>query len=552
MRRDLARLADGRFDLAVVGGGIYGVTIAREAALRGLSVALIEKHDFGGATSWNSHKIVHGGLRYLQSADLRRMRESICERSTWLRIAPHLVRPQAFLMPTYGYGLRGRYALRAALAINDVLSTDRNRGLAPSRHVPPGRMLSPAETLERAPGIDPSGLTGGAMWHDGLMVSSERLLIAVLRSAVDAGAEAANYVAVMGLRRGRAGAVEAVHVRDEVSGSGLEVRARFVINAGGPWTVGAALPGGPSPGPGVRLAKAMNLVVRKVTGETAIGVARRFAVSGGRMRTDRRLFFLVPWRDVTLAGTTYLDTGEAPDSFGVQDEEIETFLAEINAAYPPAELRREDVRLVHAGLVPVVGVRGERADVDLATRNEIRDHAAEGHPGVMTVTGVKFTTARSVAEAAIDLAAAALGRSFAPSVSAERPVYGGAIADPDALAARETRGAFDAASADVLRRLIVHHGDRFRDLLAEHAGDPAALRPIAEGAAATRAEVLHAVREEMAHRLSDVVLRRTDLGSAGHPGDAALAAAAGVMAKDLGWTPERTEAEIADVRGLFP
>lgn len=551
MRRDLGRLADRVFDVAIVGGGIYGVSIAREAALRGLAVALVEKGDFGGATSANSHKIVHGGLRYLQSADFRRMRESIRERSAWLRIAPHLVRPQPFLMPTYGHGMRGREALAAALAVNDVLSADRNRGLGADRRIPAGRVVSREECLALAPGIDPTGLTGGAVWHDGLMESSERLLLAVLISAVEAGAEAANYVAATGIERDGAGRIAALRVRDARAGGELDVRTACVVNAGGPWSVGGSLAGAPRASREIRLAKAMNLVVRPVVRGHGIGVARRFADASGRMRGDRRLFFLVPWRDVTLAGTTYLATGESADGFAVVESEIETFLAEVNAAYPPARLAPTDVRLVHAGLVPVVGERQDAADVDLATRHEIRDHAQDGYPGVVTVAGVKYTTARGVAETVVDLLAASLGRPIAASTTAETPVYGGALDGVEAHLAREA-ALRPEVDRSVLARLVSHHGDRAGALLEAFRDEPASFHPIAAGAAATRAEILHAVRSEMALSLRDVVMRRTDLGTAGHPGDEALAAAAVVMAAELGWSPERTEAEIAETRRAFP
>jgi glycerol-3-phosphate dehydrogenase len=195
MKRELARLADTTFDVVVVGGGIYGAAIAREASLRGLAVALVEKGDFASATSSNSHKIVHGGLRYLQHGDLFRVRASIRERSALLRIAPHLVRVQSFLMPTYGHGLRGREALVAALSLNELLSFDRNRGLDRSRQIPPARMLSATECSRLAPGIPREGLTGGALWYDGLMIDSERMVLAFLMSAAEKGAALANYAA---------------------------------------------------------------------------------------------------------------------------------------------------------------------------------------------------------------------------------------------------------------------------------------------------------------------------------------------------------------------
>jgi glycerol-3-phosphate dehydrogenase len=552
MERDSRKLSAGRFDVAVVGGGIYGVCIGRDAALRGLAVALVEKEDFGGATSANSHKIVHGGLRYLQHGDLRRLRESIHERSAFLRIAPHLVRPQTFLMPTYGHGLRGREALFAALKLNDLLSLDRNRALEPSRRIPPARMVSRGECLRLAPGIPEQGLTGGALWHDGLMLNSERLLLAILRSAVEAGAEAVNYAeATEVLVSG--GRAEGLRVRDALAGDTFELRARVIVNAAGPWSVeGLGSSGAPPQKRTIRLAKAMNLVTRSILGEHAIGVARRFRDGSGAVQRDRRLFFLVPWHDRTLIGTTYLPYDGAPDGFAVTEPEIERFLDEVNSAYPPARLSRADVRLVHGGLVPVAVGREAAADVELATRYQIRDHAEEGLDGMITVTGVKYTTARGVAEAVVDRVSSKLGTQGPRSRSAEIPVWGGDVGQVEDYLAREIAAPPPGVTARTVRRLITHYGSRYRDVVEEAGGDTRRLGPIAEGTDVTGAEVTFAVRREMAAKLADVVFRRTDLGSAGHPGEVALAAAAALVARDLGWDEARVASEIAEVRRRFP
>ena len=549
MKRDLARLADATFDVGVVGGGIYGAAIAREATLCGLSVALVDKGDFAGATSSNSHKIVHGGLRYLQHADFVRVRESIRERSALLRIAPHLVRVQPFLMPTYGHGLRGREALLAALALNELVSFDRNRGLDRARRIPPGRMVSPSECLRLAPGIAREGLTGGALWHDGLMLDSERVVIAFLQSAAEEGAALANYAAASAplVRDGR---VEGMRVRDVLGGGELDVRARVVVDAGGPWSLAGAMAGaGPPDVRDVGLAKAVNLVLPPIVGDHAIGVGRRSRDARGRHRSDRRLFFLVPWRSSTLAGTIYLPYRGAADGLVVTEPEIEAFLEEIRSAYPPARLSRADVRLVHAGLVPVTGWREAAADVELATRYQIRDHV----DGMLTVTGVKYTTARGVAEGAVDRVAARLGRARRRASGAEAPLHGGRFeGGVDDFADREVAAAPPGVSARTVRHWIAAHGSRYRDVMELGQEEPRWLAPIAESTEVTGADVVHAIRHEMAVTLADVVFRRTGLGSAGDPGDPALRAAAGVASRELAWDEARVERELADVRRRFP
>ena len=235
MRRDPNRLAHTEYDLLVIGGGIYGVWATLDAAQRGLKVALIEQNDFGSGTSANSQRVVHGGLRYLQHGNIKRMRESIRERSTLLRIAGHLVQPMPFLVPTYGLGVRGRPAMFTAMKLNDLISADRNRGLAPSRQLPNGKLVSAEKCLELAPGVQAQGLTGAAMIYDAQVNNSERLALAVVEAAVQAGADVANHVRASGLIR-EAGRVVGVQADDLLSGKRLKIKAKVTLSCAGPWT----------------------------------------------------------------------------------------------------------------------------------------------------------------------------------------------------------------------------------------------------------------------------------------------------------------------------
>ncbi|MCG8605140.1 FAD-dependent oxidoreductase, partial [bacterium] len=188
MERNLSKLQASKFDVLIIGAGIYGAWTAWDAAQRGLSVALIDKGDFGAATSSNSLKIVHGGLRYLQHADIKRVRESTAERRTLMRVAPHLIHPMPCVMPTYGHALRGKEVMQTALFLNDLICFDRNRLSDPQKHIPRGRVVSRKECLRLIPGIDETGLSGGALWHDCQLYNSERMLMSILHSAVNVGA----------------------------------------------------------------------------------------------------------------------------------------------------------------------------------------------------------------------------------------------------------------------------------------------------------------------------------------------------------------------------
>lgn len=531
MQRDLRALADDRYDVLVAGGGIYGAALAWEAALRGLHVALVEQADFAAATSANSLKIIHGGLRYLQHGDLRRVRESVRERRALLRIAPHLVHPLPSIVPAYGHGLRGREVLALALLANNALSADRHRGLDdPQKRIPGGRMLSRGRTLALVPGIEQNGLTGGVLYADAQVWNAERLPLAFVRSAVERGARAANYAEVTGfLREGER--VVGAQVTDRLTGEVFEVRARHVVAAAGPWVnrlLGRA--GVPERG---RLIKAINVVVPPLFERAAVGIPSRGA-DGGRM------FFVVPWRGTSLVGTYYAPYEGDPEAFRVTRADVEAFLAAVNRAYPPAGLVTEFVTFVHGGLLPA-GTRGVR----LARHAAIREHGPDGAPGLLTVVGVKYTTARAIAERTVDRIFALRGQAPPRSASAVTRLYGGQIERFDDFLSEQIRRDPLAAGERAVRRLVHHYGSALPDVL-DHAGT-------AQGEeAALRAEVLYAVREEMAQTLADVVLRRTGLGAAGHPGEAALRQCARLMAGELGWSEARTRQEIEDVNAAYP
>ena len=227
MKRDLPALTNSRFDLLVVGAGIYGATIAWDAAQRGLSVALIDRGDFGGGTSANSAKTVHGGIRALQTGQLRELRSFVRERRTLCRIAPHLVHRLPFVIPTYSGITRHRLTMRAAFRLYDLLARDRNDRLDRSKQLPASRLVSRAECLELNPMIAPNGVTGGIIWHDCQMYNADRVVLAFVRSAVDAGATAANYLEVTGwISDGKR--VSGVTAQDRAGLNVLDIRARLL------------------------------------------------------------------------------------------------------------------------------------------------------------------------------------------------------------------------------------------------------------------------------------------------------------------------------------
>jgi glycerol-3-phosphate dehydrogenase len=528
--RDLTRLAAGQYDVLVIGGGIAGLTIAYEASSRGLRTALVEAGDFGGATSFNLQKTAHGGLRSLQSGRLDRALESIRERRALARIAPWLLRPLPFLVGTYRSWVRSRLALRAAFAIDGRLGRRRNDGLEPELHLPLPRLISKAATLRLFPGIQPDGLTGGAQWYDYQMVEAERLTFAFAEAADRRGADLANYVeAVAALHEGPR--VAGMEVRDALTGRSITIAARATVNASGAQVPAVmALFGDPR---SVPMLKAMNLV----TTVPARDIALAARSSAGRMLT------LVPWRGCALIGTSQMPLSHRSGA-RVTRAEVAAFVAEANTAFPALGLTPDRVSLVHRGIVPAAG----EGRSDLRTAAALIEHSGRS---AWSVLGLKYTTARAVAEKTIDAVARTIGVAVKPSRTAITTLPGAGIADHEALAIETGREAHLDVPLPTLRHLTARYAERAADIVRLMKGRLDWMGPLDMTCATTGAEVIHVVRQEMAVHLTDIVIRRTALGAAGHPGRAALESCAAVAAVELGWDAARIEDEIREVDQFY-
>jgi glycerol-3-phosphate dehydrogenase len=578
MKREFHQLAASTYDVLIIGGGIYGACAAWDAALRGLSVALLEKGDFGQATSSNTLRVIHGGLRYLQHGDLGRLRHSIQERTAFMRIAPHLVHPLPFVIPTYGHALRGREALFMALLINNVIGFDRNRLQDCQKYLPSGRIIRKKEFLRLFPGVEETGLTGGAIVYDCQMFSSERLVLSFVRSAVGAGARVANYAEVFELLS-KGDRVLGVKARNLLNGCEVEIRAKVVVNTTGPW-LDRVLSQGDSRSPtrNTAFSKAFNILInRQLIPRYALGIytRTRFKDRDALLSKGSRLLFLAPWHNRTLLGTVHLPYDCDPDQCRVTEEEIQSFLNEVNDAYPTAQLVRQDVCFTYGGLLPM----GSHAQggVQLVKHYRIRDHKKDdGVDGLISVMGVKFTEARHVAEKTVDLLVAKLGAMSRKSQTTMTPLYGGKIEQFSTFLAEEFRKKPQHVSRDAFQSLLYLYGSAYPEVLkyidsdfypcqSDHRvsifkGQP---KPSAEGcsdlsdefrsgdSSLLRAEVFHGIREEMAQKLTDVVFRRTSLSLPGNQKNEFVGMAAALMAKELDWDDVRTQRELSEVETVL-
>ncbi|HKS54265.1 MAG TPA: FAD-dependent oxidoreductase [Steroidobacteraceae bacterium] len=541
MQRNPAGLVGEEFDVLVIGGGAFGAAAARDAALRGLRTALIERSDFGGATSAECFKMVHGGIRYLQHADIPRLRASSHERSAMLRIAPHLVQPLPIAIPTYGHGRRGRAFLAAGATAYDLLTIDRNSGIRDrQRQIGRSRFLSRERLLGLFPHLRSPELSGAVVFEDGQMYNPARLVLAFVSSAVDAGASACNYLeATKFLWRGSS--VCGVRARDRVSGEEFEVRARLTLNAAGPWA--DYLQNDPERfGAWRRLPYSRDayfIVDRAPTSEYGVAVQGLSRDKDAMLGRATRHLFAVPWRDKTLIGVWHSLFPEFPDGAHVQPEELETWMAELNSVYPALQLSPSEVTFANCGLVPF-GETATATELSFGKESRLIDHrTAHGVAGLVSLVGIRFTTARADAARALDMLLRQLPRAPASANTARLPLAGGDIADFAAFEAQALLAKPAGVNDETLRALLRNHGTQYTQVLR---GRDTHTVP---DTTTLFAEIRHAIDREMAVKLEDVVMRRTELAAGSHPGRRALEAAAMEMANHLRWSDNRMREELS-------
>jgi glycerol-3-phosphate dehydrogenase len=518
-----------RFDLIIIGAGINGAGIARDASLRGLRVLVLDKGDVGsGTTSWST-RLIHGGLRYLEHHEIGLVRESLRERERLLRIAPHLVRPLPLLLPIYRGDQRGRLLIRAGMLAYDVMSLDKS--------LPGHRMLDRTASLGRAPGLAESGLLGAALFHDAQVEYPERLALENVLDARAHGAEIRTYHQVDQVLCAD-GRVLGVTGTDLLTGGPFRYAAPVVINVAGPWVdevlarsnleQRSRLIGG---------SKGSHIIVDPFPG------APRDALYA-EARQDGRPFFIIPWNDLYLVGTTDTRYDGALENVMAEEWEIDLLISETNRIIPTANLTRESVHYTYAGVRPLPHAPGV-SEGTITRRHIMQDHELEasgGARGLISIVGGKLTTYRELAQQCVDLVLGKLGRTAIRSRTAEMSLPGGRTD----LAWGEFAASF-ARESGLPRRTVEHllrvYGARAPEVLAT-ATTPD-LREVFDpltGAIAT--EVLWAFREEGARTLADVIARRTMTGLGPDAGIGADVAAAKIARDTLGWDAGKADMEV--------
>ena len=513
-------------DLLIIGAGINGAGIARDAAMRGFRTALVDKGDFGGGTSGRSSRLIHGGLRYLETGDLRLVFEASRERRTLLRIAPHLVWPRSFIFPIHEGGRLSWWKLAAGLMLYDTLAVFRNV----RRH----RMLGKRLIQRAEPHLRDRGLKGGGRYYDA-QCDDARLTLANVRSAHEHGALVVNYVVVDDFEPAD-GRVRRVRATDLVTNASYTIRARVIVNATGPWSDELRAKDGNS-APVLRRTKGVHVAVAR----NRIGNNEAIAMTSP---LDGRVMFVIPWGELAYIGTTDTDDLTDPDTVRATADDVIYLLRSANALFPEARLQPEDVVSTWAGIRPMVASPEARDPGAVSREHRI----LVSDSGVVSVIGGKLTTYRAIAEETVNVIEDNLrdidGRKPVGRAPTDtRPLPGGATQDLDVLTEEIAREGF---SKETATHLVHAYGTESAAVLNLAQSNPDLARPIVAGHPAIRAQLVHAIRREMAITLSDLLMRRTRLfyEVIGH----AVPEAPEVVelaAQELGWDAGRKASELA-------
>src|SRR6266850_3299764 len=519
------------FDLIIIGAGINGAGVARDAAMRGLKVLLLDKGDIGSGTSSWTTRLIHGGLRYLEHGEFGLVRESLREREALMHIAPHLITSLPFLVPIYTGARRGRWTMRAGMIAYDLLSFDKT--------LPSHRMLSKAETLHTLPALEPENLRGSAVYYDAQVEFAERLVLENAISAFEHGAAVLTYARVErfilegGIARG-------VEFTNQLTGDNHSARGEIILNAAGPWVDQLLTKAGAVSSQLIGGTKGSHIIVAPFAGAPAGAIYVE-------AETDHRPFFIIPWNGNYLIGTTDIRYRGDLDHVQIETEEIDYLLRETNRIIPAANLSRDRILYTYAGIrpLPFTGNKGEQS---ITRRHFIRRHPQVAN--LFSIVGGKLTTYRSLAEEAVDLVFKNTGRSIVKCKTDQVPLPGAATPDTvpnfaDFCKAFKLNSGLPVAISERLLRIYGTRSAAIVKLVADDSSLPDVFDVETQAIAA---EVVYAFEHELAQTLTDCFLRRTMVGLNSTSGLNAVEAAGIIAQNHLGWSKVRVAEEVSSYR----
>ena len=530
---------DNNYQLVIIGGGIYGAALCWEAAHRGIKTLLVEQEDYACGASSNSLKTIHGGLRSLQSLNLNAVLKGIRERSIFLRIAPNYVKPLPCILPTSASLMKSKPVVGMGLLLYNILSQLNIFTSTADKKIPRTRLLSRDKFIELAANINPEGITGGALWHDAQVTNTERMVWQFIHAAINRGATAINHASAIKHEHDSRGNKHKIIIRDQLSGDEKTVTTDAVVDASAAWNfIKHCLPESQHD-EDLTFLKSVNIIVKKKLFDTAVGA---------NIKADdnsSRLYFFAPWRDCTIIGTWYSSVTPYPEN-SFSRNEADTCINEINAAFRQPLLNTDDICNVHIGFLPATKNQHDDAltlDKNLISRYQFKDWSQQpGMQNVYSLRGTKYTLARHDAQQVIDQLAKTMQWQVTASRSDQLPIYQAMPITPDK----------HSLSDDIINQLLVNYGIETDTLLEYIRSKPQSAELIPGTQHHIAAEIHHAVTNEQALTLSDLLKRRLAIGDRAPPDPVTAQYCAQLMQQLLSWSDETLQAQISELYASYP
>jgi len=539
LKRHIEELTGKKFDLIIVGGGITGAAVAYIAAARGLSVALFEKEDYGGATSAATSKLIHGGLRYLANMEIRLVRESLRERRILGNIAPNFVYPLPFVLPNYKKWKGNIWKMLAGMYLYDFLSYDKKDTWDKSKRLQNHRLISHSKTIRLEPNLKMENLRNSFYFFDYQSIFPERLTLAFIKSAAEYGARVSNYSPVEAFKYDSENRITGVEVKDLFSGETKNVYADLIVNCGGTWAdkiLGMATKKEFQVHK-IKRSEGIHIITDKIAGNHVVSLQRE---DGGHM-------MIMPWRDHSLIGTTDKEYDGDPDEYCVSRESINDVIQAVNDNFGK-KISFKDIKHAYGGLRPLVDDQ-TKSSYQTSRKYEVYDDAADGIEGMITVEGGKFTTSRSLAREVLNMVAMKLNRTLSDPVSDNLYLSGCEIRDMKQFMIRQHLNYTDFSKQTI--EYVSRNYGTDSDVIFQIARDDPRYAEVVSHDGEILAEIVYAIKYESAKTLKDIMLRRTGTGTLGNPGKDIIDKITAVAVEMLNWDSKRIEEETDSLMKVY-
>jgi glycerol-3-phosphate dehydrogenase len=539
LKRYIEEVAGNEFDLIIIGGGITGAAVAYIAAARGLTVALFEKKDYGGATSAATSKLIHGGLRYLANMEIRLVRESLRERRILGNIAPNFVYPLPFVFPNYKRWKGNIWKILVGMYLYDLLSYDKKDTWDKSKQLPNHKVISYLQTIRQEPNLKKDNLRNSVYFYDYQSIFPERLTLAFIKSAVEYGAKVSNYAPVEAFIYDTAHRITGVEVKDLFSGQTISFHAGLIVNCGGTWAdrILNLAAGKNLPAFKVKRSEGIHIITEKIAGDHVVSLQRE---DGGHL-------MIMPWRGHSLIGTTDKEYDGNPDDYYVSKESLVEVIKAVNDNFGK-KISPPDIKHAYGGLRPLVEDQSKNS-YQTSRKYEVYDNAVDGIEGMITVEGGKYTTSRSLALEVMKMVSSKLNITLSESVSDNLYLSGCEIRDMKQFMIKQHLNYTDF-SKQTIEYVSRNYGTDSKVVFQIARDDPRFAEVISQDGEIT-AEVVYAIKYESAKTLKDIMLRRTGTGTLGNPGKDIIGKITEIAAEMLNWDQKRIEEETASMMKVY-